>query len=190
MFYKILKVICRGIFFLLFRIKVTGKENIPLEGGAIIAMNHRSNFDVPVAALPCKRKMRFMAKAEMFKPKIGNWFFHSLGAFPVHRGKGDIGAIKAALVTLKDGHLVAMFPEGKRAKHGEKLTPKPGVVMIATRAKVPVIPAHITGKYRWFGKIGVTFGKPIYYDDFYDKKLVIDELQGLSNELMNVINSL
>ena len=62
--------------------------------------------------------------------------------------------------------------------------------MIAMKAKVPVIPVHITGKYKWMGKIVITFGKPIYYDDFYDQKVVMEELQGLSNELMNVINSL
>lgn len=190
MFYKIAKVVCRFIFLFIFRLKVEGKENIPAEGGAIVAMNHRSNWDVPVAALGIKRKLRFMAKAEMFKNKAGNWLFSSLGAFPVQRGKGDIGAIKAALGRLKENHIIAMFPEGRRNKNGEKTDPKPGVVMLAIKAKVPVIPVHIAGKYRWFSKITVTFGEPIYYDDFYDKKVVVEELQNLSNELMNVINSL
>lgn len=190
MLYRILKPLCRFLFFFIFRIKVVGSENIPLEGGAIMAMNHRSNWDVPIAAMASKRKLRFMAKSEMFKSKFGNWLFSSLGAFPVHRGKGDIGAIKAALGKLKDNHIIAMFPEGKRMKKGEYTDPKPGVVMIAIKAKVPVIPTHISGKYRWMSKITVTFGKPIYYDDFYDKKVVVEELQGLSNELMNVINSI
>lgn len=190
MFYKIAKALCRFIFLFIFRIKIVGSENIPEKGGAIVAMNHRSNWDVPVASVGIKRKLRFMAKAEMFKSKIGNWLFSSLGAFPVQRGKGDIGAIKAALGRLKDEHIIAMFPEGRRSKKGEHIDPKPGVVMIAMKAKVPVIPVHITGKYKWMGKITITFGKPIYYDDFYDQKVVMEELQGLSNELMNVINSL
>ena len=190
MFYKIAKALCRFIFLFIFRLNVEGAENIPAEGGAIVAMNHRSNWDVPVAALGIKRKLRFMAKAEMFKSKIGNWLFTSLGAFPVQRGKGDIGAIKAALGRLKDNHMIAMFPEGRRSKHGEHIDPKPGVVMIAVKANVPVIPVHITGEYKWMRKITVKFGEPIYYDDFYDKKLVVEELQGLSNELMGIINSL
>lgn len=190
MFYKVLKVICRGLFFLIFRIKIEGRENIPESGGGILAINHRSNWDVPVAGLACRRKLRFMAKAEMFKTKPGNWFFRALGAFPVHRGKGDIGAVKAALGKLKEGHIIAMFPEGKRVKKGEHEEPKPGVVMLAVKARVPVIPTHITGNYRWLGKITVTFGEPIYYDDFYDKKLVIEELQDLSNELMSAIKSI
>jgi len=189
-FYRIAKNICRFIFLFIFRIKVEGKENVPAEGGAIVAMNHRSNWDVPIAALGIKRKLRFMAKVEMFKSKPGNWLFSSLGAFPVQRGKGDIGAIKAALGRLKDNHIIAMFPEGRRSKNGEHVDPKPGVVMIAIKANVPVIPVHITGEYKWMGKITVKFGEPVSYDDFYDKKLVVEELQGLSNELMNVINSL
>ena len=97
MFYKIIKALCRFVFLFVFRIKVVGSENIPEKGGAIVAMNHSSNWDVPIVSVGIKRKLRFMAKAEMFKSKIGNWLFTSLGAFPVQRGKGDIGAIKAAL---------------------------------------------------------------------------------------------
>lgn len=190
MLYKIVKPICKFLLLFIFRIKIEGRENIPAEGGAIVAMNHRSNWDVPIASLSTKRKLRFMAKAEMFKPKIGNWLFSSLGAFPVQRGKGDIGAIKAALGRLKEEHIIAMFPEGKRAKKGEISEGKPGVVMLAVKAKVAVIPTHIKGDYKWMGKITVTFGPPVYYDDFYDKKVVVEELQGLTNELMNIIKSL
>lgn len=190
MFYKIIKAICNLAILLIFKIKVLGRENMPECGGAIVAMNHRSNWDVPVAGLCAKRKLRFMAKAEMFKTKFGNWFFKNLGAFPVQRGKGDIGAIKAALTKLKEEHIIAMFPEGRRVKDGVKQEPKPGVVMLAIKAQVPVIPVHISGKYKWFGKITVTFGEPIYYDDFYGEKVAVEELQSLSRELMNVINSL
>ncbi len=190
MFYTILKAICRVLFLAIFRIKVEGKDNIPQTGGAIMAMNHRSNWDVPVASVSCRRKLWFMAKAEMFKTKIGNALFKGLGAFPVQRGKGDIGAIKAALGKLKDGHMIAMFPQGRRVKKGEVVEAKPGVCMLAMRARVPVVPTKISGDYRWFSKITVSFGKPIYYDDFYDKKLVVEELQGLSNQLMDTINSL
>lgn len=190
MFYKVINALCKFVFLFVFRIKAVGIENVPAEGGVIIAMNHRSNWDVPVAAIVSKRKLRFMAKAEMFKTKIGNWLFTALGAFPVQRGKGDISAIKAALGRLKEGEPIAMFPEGRRNKKGGYIPPKPGVVMLAVKARVPVVPVHITGKYRWLGKITVTFGEPIYYDDFYEQKLVMEELQDLSNVLMDTINSL
>lgn len=190
MFYKILRVIGNAVFCLVFRRKVVGRENIPKDGGAIAAINHRSNWDVPIAAMASNRKLSYMAKAEMFETKIGAWLFGTLGAFPVHRGKGDIGAIKAALMRLKENSIVAMFPEGHRVKKGEHEEAKPGVVMLAIKAKVPIVPVHITGNYRFMGKITVTFGKPIYYDDFYDKKLAVEELQALSNELMRTIKSL
>ncbi len=190
MFYKIICVILRGVLHLSFRVSVEGRENMPAEGGGIVAMNHRSNWDVPVAGLTSPRKLGFMAKAEMFKSKIGNWLFSSLGAFPVQRGKGDIGAVKAALSRLKEGQLVAMFPEGRRVKEGAVSEPKPGVVMLAIKAKVPVIPVHISGTYKWFGKIKVSFGKPIYYEEFYGEKLAVEDLQVLSNGLMATINAL
>ena len=117
-FYKILKAVCRG--FSAFPYKVTGKENIPIEGSAIIAMNHRSNFDVPVAALSCKKEDAVYGESRDDLSRKSGVVFRSLGR-SVHRGKGDIGAIKAALVTLKDSHLVAMFPEGKRAKARQRL---------------------------------------------------------------------
>ncbi len=190
MFYTVINKIIRFLFFFIFRIKVEGRENIPKEGGAIVAINHRSNWDVPVAGTVCPRKLSFMAKAEMFKSKIGNWLFSNLGAFPVQRGKGDIGAIKAALGRLKAGEIIAMFPEGRRVKEGTTVEPKPGVVMLATRANVPVIPTRIVGKYKWFGKITVKYGKPITYEDFQGEKLAVEDLNDLSKGLMSVIYSL
>ncbi len=190
MLYRVIRKFMNGVLRLCFRVKVEGKENMPMTGGGIVALNHRSNWDVPMAGLSSPRKLGFMAKAEMFKSKLGNWFFSSLGAFPVQRGKGDIGAIKAALSRLKAGELVAMFPEGRRVKPGKKVQPKPGVVMLAVRAEVPVIPVHIKGTYKPFSRVTITFGAPIYYEEFYGEKLPVEELQELSNGLMETINSL
>lgn len=190
MLYKIGRVIVRFLLLFVFRIEVKGVENIPKTGGAIMVMNHKSNWDVPIAALVSNRKLRFMAKSEMFKSKIGNWFFTNLGAFPVQRGKGDIGAIKAAITKLKEEEMIAMFPEGRRLKNGEKAEPKPGAVMLAIKARVPLVPTHIEGEYKWMKKIRVTFGEPIYYTDVYEEKVPVEELQNMSVTLMNRINSL
>ncbi len=190
MFYKIGKVIVRFLLFFVFRIEVKGVENIPESGGAIMVMNHKSNWDVPIASVVSSRKLRFMAKSEMFKTKIGNWFFTSLGAFPVQRGKGDIGAIKAAITKLREEEMIAMFPEGRRMKEGQKSEPKPGAVMLSLKARVPLIPTHLEGNYKWMGKIKVTFGEPIYYTELYEEKVPVEDLQEMSNILMDTINSL
>lgn len=70
MFYNFSKVVVRVILFFAFRIKAVGRENVPAEGPAILAMNHRSNFDPVMAALTCPRQLRFMAKSELFEPKV------------------------------------------------------------------------------------------------------------------------
>ena len=190
MLYSVGKALVRFLLFFVFRIEVKGVENIPMTGGAIMVMNHQSNWDVPIASVASKRKLRFMAKAEMFKTKIGNWFFTSLGAFPVQRGKGDIGAIKAAIAKLREEEMIAMFPEGRRRKAGEKSEAKPGAVMLSLKARVPLIPTHLEGEFKWMRKIKVTFGEPIYYTELYEEKVPVEELQEMSNVLMNTINSL
>ena len=189
-FYKIVRVLVKFFFLFVFRIKVHGKENMPSCGGAVVAINHKSNWDVPIAGIYAPRQLGFMAKAELFKNKILSWLFTSLGAFPVQRGKGDIGAIKSALLRLRNGDIVAMFPEGKRVKNGEKVKVKPGAVMLATRANVPIVPIKLTGKYKWFSKIDMYIGKPIDYSELYKEKLTAEDLQKLADELMNTINNL
>ncbi len=185
MFYKIVGVILRFVFLFIFRIKTVGKNNIIKDGGTILAVNHKSNWDPVIVALTCPRKLAFMAKSELFKNKLFGGLIRKLGAFPVHRGKGDIGAIKTALTILKQKNVMIMFPEGKRVLEGEKVAPKPGVAMISTHAKVPVTPVLISGKYRWMGKVTVTYGEPIYFDEYYDEKLSVEKLQELSSFIMD-----
>lgn len=189
-FFNIVKVIVRTFLFFVFRIRVCGKANMPKEGGMIVVINHRSNWDVLVAGVCTPRRLGFMAKAELFKNKFFGWLITSLGAFPVQRGKGDIGAIKAALTRLRNDDVVAMFPEGKRVKENEKVSAKPGAVMLAAKAGVPVIPVKISGKYKWMSKITITIGEAITYQSCDGEKLTVEKLQELSDELLKTIKSL
>ena len=191
MFYKIAVFIIRVfVKIFVFRIKVHGKENIPSIGGAIVAINHRSKWDVPIAGIYAPRQFGFMTKAELFKNKAFVWIISKLGAFPVQRGKGDISAIKAALSRLRNNDVVAMFPEGKRVKANEAVSAKPGAVMLATRAGVPIVPIKIEGKYRWLSKISVIIGEPIYYADYSGEKMSVEQLQLLSDSLLKTIKQL
>ena len=190
MTYKVLRAIMQFIMLFIFRIKVTGKENMLSEGGAIVAINHRSNWDVVVSGLYSPRRLGFMAKSELFKNKLLARLFKNLGAFPVHRGKGDIGAIKTALRRLHDGELIAIFPEGTRVKNNEIVPAKHGAVLIAQRAQVPIIPINISGGYRWLSKVTMNIGKPVLYEEYYGEKLTVEQLQELSDNLMNTIRAL
>lgn len=188
--FKIIKAILRFFLLFVFRIEVTGRENVLENKGAIAAINHRSNWDAVVLIATTPRPLGFMAKAELFKNKLFSWVLTAMGAFPVQRGKGDLGAIKAALSRLRNNEIVAMFPEGTRVKEGEEVEPKQGAVVLATRAQVPIVPINISGKYRWMSKITITYGEPIYYSQFAGEKPTVEDLHKLSVDLMAKIRSM
>lgn len=190
MFYTVILSLVRVFMFFVFRIRISGKENIPKDGGCILAVNHRSNWDVIIAGLSCGRHLRFMAKYELFENKFFGWLIKNLGAFPVHRGAGDIGAIKGALSILKQNEMMLMFPEGRRVKDENKAVhAKTGVAMLAHRARVPVIPAYISGEYKWMHKITITFGEPVMFDMLYGQKLDGEKLQELSDQVLRTMRS-
>ena len=190
MFYKVCRVIVRFVMLFVFRLKFVGRENVPKEGGVIVAFNHKSNFDPVVAGLSCKRPLCFMAKKELFKNPVFGALIKALGAFPVRRGKGDIGAIKASLKILGEGKAMLMFPEGHRIKDGRKVKAKPGVALIAQRAQVPVVPVCISGEYKWMHKITVTYGKPISLEEYYGQKPEQEKIQQLADNVLDEIRAL
>ncbi len=189
MLYSCVRAILKGIQVLFFRIKTIGKENI-VSGGAILAANHKSNWDPLAVWATCPRKLSFMAKSELFKFKPFGALLRKLEVFPVNRGKGDISAVKTSLSILKNENAMMMFPEGTRILDGTRGQAKPGVVMLAHRAQVPVIPIKICGKFRLFSKITVIYGEPIYFDEYYGEKLSGDKMQELSDSVMDKIYSL
>ncbi len=190
-FYYFCCSLVRIALFFSFRIKTVGRENVPKKGGAIIAVNHRSNWDVLIAGVECPRMLRFMAKSELFKNKFFGGLIKRLGAFPVQRGKGDVGAIKGALGILKRNHVMLMFPEGRRMRNGQKAEhAKAGVGMIAAHANVPVIPVYIAGEYKWMNKITIIFGKPITYEEYTGQKLSSEQVQQLSDDVLHKIYAL
>ncbi|MBP3367791.1 MAG: 1-acyl-sn-glycerol-3-phosphate acyltransferase [Clostridia bacterium] len=155
--------------FKLWRIQVSGEENIP-EGGAIVASNHTAFSDVLVISASTKRQVRYMAKKELFKIPLLAQLIRGLGAYPVNRGGADVSSIKLTISMLEAGELIGIFPQGHR--HGKKdprtTEVKAGVGMIAYRSKAPIVPVFIDnarGKTGILRKNYVTFGKPIYFDE-------------------------
>ena len=187
---NIVRVFVRGFLCLVFRIKVLGEENLPKEGGVIVAVNHRSNWDPVIVGAVTRRRLRFMAKAELFKNKLSNVFFRLIGAFPVERGKGDIGAVKNSLKILSGGEALLIFPEGRRTTDEESGKAKTGAVMIASHADVPIIPVYISGEFKWMRRITVSFGKLIEIKKQDGEKLSREKLQELADTLMQNIRQL
>ena len=147
-------------------------ENVPAAGGCVLACNHVSSFDPWPLGVPLwpKRQLRFMAKSELY------WWpltivLNGAGAFPVRRGQGDTAAIDTAVRLAREGHTIAMFPEGTRRSKGLvkrfEARPRSGAARIALEAGVPLVPAAVAGTDTLLrlGKLRVTYGAPVEIDD-------------------------
>ncbi len=152
-------------------LRVIGNENVPNEGGVIVAANHNSYFDIPLLGCALKRPADNIAKSELFKNPIVAALFRSLGGFPVRRGKVDRKAIEEAVLRLKKGHLLAYYPEGTRSKDGKLQKGKAGIGWVVAESGAPVIPAYIegTGSLRFFRRVTVRFGKPMDFGPTINK---------------------
>ncbi len=167
-FYKLFSPIVSLLFYFLFFPKVKGKENIPKKNGAILAGNHKTNFDCFMVILSTRRCVHFLAKAELFKLSFFNWFFNNSGLIPVYRNGKDKKALETAIDRLKNGELVGVFPEGKLNKNAQNsLLPfKIGAVKMAKETGCPIIPFTINGRYIPFAhSIEIVFGKPYFVEE-------------------------
>lgn len=150
-------------------VRVTGKENLPAEGGYMLCVNHISFLDPVVTVLYVKRHIRFMGKKELFKNKIVAGVLDAVGAFPVDRGHADLAAIREAIKTLKDGKCLGIFPQGTRSAGNEHTEMHGGAALIVQRTGSPVIPMYIDGPYKFFRKTDVRIGKAIDLSGFGKK---------------------
>ena len=165
--------VCTSLYYVFSQIvhpiRVTGRENMPETGKAILCANHQSFQDPLALATYLKRKMHFMAKKELFKVKIVAKLVSALGAFPVARGQNDLNAIRTAFKLLSEDKALGIFPEGTRFSDGEMHEAKNGVAMIALRTGAKVIPAYIIGNYRPFRKMRIVIGKEVDLTDLGGK---------------------
>lgn len=142
-FYRFAKWVCNLFCTIKFKVEVYGSENLPQEGGFILASNHISDYDPILIGIKLKRQLNFMAKAELFENKLFGAVLRGLGAFPVERGKGDNTAIMKAIDTVKGGDVLAIFPEGTRSKDGQLRRFKSGAIVVAAQTGANIIPTSV-----------------------------------------------
>lgn len=188
MLFRLVRFLIKCFMYLVFRLRVHGRENFPKEGAVIVSLNHRSYWDVPLVGSVLPRRLTFMAKKELFDVPVLGAIIKWADAFPVSRGKSDLGAIRAALAALRAEKAMAIFPEGRRVKPGESHTAKAGVALIAEKTGAPILPIAISGRYRLWAKVDIYIGEPIYVTPPEGaRKLSGEELQAVSDRLMQTI---
>lgn len=192
MFINFIRAIFNIFFTLFYRVRIIGIENVPAKGSVLLCSNHIAELDMFFIGYKLKRLVRYMAKKELFNIPLLSIFFRKLGAFPVSRGKGDVGAIKTALNLLEEGHIVGIFPEGTRLKNRKdtNIKVKPGAALLAQKSGAAILPVAISGSYRPFSKIKIEFGKPFTLDLDKDKKYTNSELVEISEGIMKKVYSL
>ena len=183
-FFKVCYALFAGIVKVLFNIRVVNGEKEPDEGGYLICSNHVSAIDAIVICYAFrKNQARLMAKKELFKIPLLAQLIKMLGAFPIDRSGGDVGALKKAIAMLKEGMCIGIFPQGHRHPGVDpRTTPvKGGVGLICRRSGCDVMPVYIVRKnnrFRLFGKTYIIFGDLMKNESF----------AGLNNdEVANVI---
>ncbi len=170
--YHVIAVLSWPVLYGLYRLRTRGSENLPPEGGYVLACNHVSSFDPWPLGLPLwpGRWLRFMAKSELYWWPL-RLVLDGAGAFRVRRGIGDVEAIETAVRLAREGNVVAMFPEGTRRAKGlvkkHEARPRSGAARIALEADVPLVPAAVAGTNRLLalGPLRVAYGRPVEIDD-------------------------
>jgi 1-acyl-sn-glycerol-3-phosphate acyltransferase len=183
--------------------EVDGLQNFPKKGAFIIAANHESYMDhliiVCTVISYLNRKVHFLGKKEHFDKVFKKAWHTYAGVIPLDRQAGGKEALKWAVKALKHGKIIAIHPEGTRTLTGKLQKGKTGVARLALAAKVPIIPTGLIGTFeilpkgKYIPKLKraiMNIGKPIYLDNYYNKKITKGLLRKITDDIMKEIAKL
>ncbi|MGD8452403.1 MAG: lysophospholipid acyltransferase family protein [Phycisphaerae bacterium] len=168
--YRLCRMMAQLLYAVFFRGRVFGTNRVPRTGGVLLVCNHQSFLDPVLATLALPRECHYMARDTLFHHPLLRRIIEGLNAFPIRRGTADVKAIKETLRRLKAGHLVTTFPEATRTADGTVAEMQPGVILLARKARVPIVPCAILGAFeawprqaRWPRPHGVVvaYGEPL-----------------------------
>jgi 1-acyl-sn-glycerol-3-phosphate acyltransferase len=153
---------------LMTRARVYGRDRVPATGGLVYAINHLHWIDIPIVGLVSPRTVWFVAKAEATGyPGLGR-FLRWHGAIGIRRGESDRDAVRRMREAAAAGHVVGLFVEGTRQRHGRPGAAQPGAAMVALQEDVPVVPVAVYGTQFWrignFKPCSVAFGEPVRFE--------------------------
>jgi len=159
---------------LLFSFEATGRERIPAKGGCILAMNHESYLDPPLAGICCRRAIHFLARKTLLEWPILGPIFPKLNVVPVDQDRADMSALKTIIKLVRKGECTVVFPEGARTLDGKLQPAQPGLGLIIAKTLAPVVPMRIFGAHEAFprggkrvrlGRIRIVIGEPMVFTE-------------------------
>ncbi|MGC3990771.1 MAG: lysophospholipid acyltransferase family protein [Chthoniobacteraceae bacterium] len=159
---------------MMFSYRAIHAERIPSEGGCLLAMNHQSFLDPPLAGIACRRPVHFLARRSLLKWPLLGPIFPKINVVPVDRGGADMSALKTVIRLVKEGGCTVIFPEGTRTKDGQLQPAQAGLGLVIAKSLVPVVPMRIFGSYEAFPRdaklprrkpITVVVGEPMIFTE-------------------------
>lgn len=194
-FYNLAKLLARMIF----SMRVIHQERMVESGPLLIAVNHSSFFDPPLAGICSERGVYYLARKTLLKWPFFGPLFPAMNVIPVERDGNDMSALREVIKKVKDGNAVLLFPEGTRSVDGNLQPARAGIGLIIAKTGAPVLPMRIFGAYEAFPKnarrfqlsqITVVIGEPIYFSEEEISHTSRETYQVLSNRVMEAIGAL
>jgi len=184
---------------LFFGFRIIHRERVIQTGPVILAVNHQSFLDPPLAGNASDRAIFFLAKKSLMDGPVLGWLLPKLNVIPVNLEGGDRSALKALIRVLSAGECALVFPEGTRTPDGNLQPAEPGLGLLIAKTRAPVVPMRIFGafdawpiggKLRLFRKITVVVGEPVYFSEAEVSSSGRDLYVRLSQRVMDAIAAL
>jgi 1-acyl-sn-glycerol-3-phosphate acyltransferase len=181
---------------LFFRLRVVHRERMLQDGPVILAMNHQSYLDPPLAGVTCDRAVYFLARRTLLDVPLLGRLLPKLNVIPVNQEGIDRSALKALIRVLKAGNAALVFPEGSRTVDGSLQSAEPGLGLVIAKTLAPVVPMRIFGAHEalprgggglHFVPITIVIGEPILFTAADLSPPAKDLYRRLSQRVMDAI---
>lgn len=164
--YRVAMVLSTIVFRTLYPVRYHGLAHLALDAPFILIGNHQQMLDPLLIGWKVNRyQIRYLGKKELVKNPLMRSLYRRMLMIPVDRHNMDMQAVRACLKTLKEGHVLGIFPEGTRHKKTLMQEMESGIAMIALRGNVPILPAFVAGKPKLFRRVDCYYGEPFTVDE-------------------------
>ena len=182
-----IKAILHAFYKIVFRIEKINEENLPMNEPVIVCANHLNIWDAVGLVVCSKRRIRFIAKEDLFNNGFLNWMAHIFDVIPIKRGMRDLDSMKTCLKALKNGETLGIFPEGTRRGLEKGAKVQNGAAYMALKTKVKVVPVGIKGTFKPFSKVYLNYGKPLDFSNMNSNNPEKENLEVATKEIMDNI---